>query len=256
MVFEQLGITLSIAGLFAASIDVLNLISTAKSYPKDYRIFVAKVETERLRLFRWGQAVGLTRERDGESSQQHELLRDPRMREKVCELLTWAILLFEDSDTVRKRYSISSSITIESPTRALVAFTPGLDRATGTTNQASPENVAASNNPRRRAGFRLTNALAILKIRWALSGKRKSEKLLQDLSWFVNILRELVPPAVSEQLSFIPPTARRILLLTAQLFAEHRSSRMWPRICRTRKYARRIAVSIDKKVHKILAEER
>jgi hypothetical protein len=253
---EHIGITLSITSLFAASLDVLDRISAAKSYRKDFRIFVAKVETERLRLFLWGQAVGLTRERDGESSQQHELLRDPIIREKVCELLTWAIQLFEDSDTVRKRYSTSSSITIESPTRALVAFTPGPDSATGTTNQASPETVAASNNPRRRAGFHLTNTLTTLKIKWALSGKRKSEKLLQDLGWFINTLRELVPPRVSEQLSSSPPTASLILRLTAQLLAEYRSSWRESRIRRTQKHARQIAVSTDKKVHKILGEER
>lgn len=255
---DPFGITLSIAGLFAASLDVLDRISAAKSYGNDYQIFVAKVETERLRLFLWGQAVGLTRARragDGVSFQQHELLQDPMIREKVCELLRWAIRLFEDSDTVRKRHSTSSSITIESPTRAFVAFTPGLDSTTGTTNQASPETVAASNNP-RRAGFRLTKASAILKIRWALTGKRKSEKLLQDLSWFVNALCELVPPGVSEQLSSIPPTASPILRLTARSLAEYRSRRIESRTRRTRKHARRIAVSTDKKVHKIRAEER
>jgi len=259
MVMDPFGITLSIVGLFAASLDVLDRISAAKSYGNDYQIFVAKVETERLRLFLWGQAVGLARAGragDGVSSQQHELLQDPMIRENVCELLRWAIRLFEDSDTVRKRHSTSSSIAIESPTRAFVAFTPGLDSATDTTNQASPETVAASNNPRRREGFHLTKASAILKIRWALSGKRKSEKLLQDLSWFVNTLRELVPPGVSEQLSSIPPTASPILRLTARSLAEYRSRRIESRTRRTRKHARRIAVGTDKKVHKIRAEER
>lgn len=33
----------------------------------------------------------------------------------------------------------------------------------------------------------------ILKIRWAFSGKRKPEKLLQDLTWFVDRFHALIP---------------------------------------------------------------
>ncbi|KAF8252069.1 hypothetical protein K440DRAFT_609905 [Wilcoxina mikolae CBS 423.85] len=60
MAIDPVGMTLGIAGLFAASLDVLDRISAAKSYGKDYQLFVAKVEAGRLRLFLWGKAVGLT----------------------------------------------------------------------------------------------------------------------------------------------------------------------------------------------------
>jgi len=82
------GVTLGIAGLFSTAVKVVDRISAAKSYGEDYQLFFTKVVTERMRLSRWGQAVGLARgvrsEVDGESSQnhdsriqqQHELLQD------------------------------------------------------------------------------------------------------------------------------------------------------------------------------------
>ncbi|KAF8252078.1 hypothetical protein K440DRAFT_609914 [Wilcoxina mikolae CBS 423.85] len=63
MPVDPIGLTLglaSLASLFTTCLDVLDRISAAKSYGSDYNLFITKVETERLRLFRWGQAVGLT----------------------------------------------------------------------------------------------------------------------------------------------------------------------------------------------------
>jgi len=46
------------------------------------------------------------------------------------------------------------------------------------------------------------------KMKWAFSGKRKCEKLLQEIGWFVNKLHELVPTSGIQQLRLeqLPPT--------------------------------------------------
>ncbi|KAF8252076.1 hypothetical protein K440DRAFT_491309, partial [Wilcoxina mikolae CBS 423.85] len=46
-------------------------------------------------------------------------------------------------------------------------------------------------SPGRTTSLMITSALN--KLRWALSGKKKSEKLLQELTWFVDKLHELIP---------------------------------------------------------------
>ena len=61
-----------LTSLFSVSLDVLDRISTAKSYGGDYHLFAAKLAIEQRRFFRWGQAVGFTR------TQQHELLQKSR----------------------------------------------------------------------------------------------------------------------------------------------------------------------------------
>jgi len=56
---KPVGLTGGLAGLFAASLDILDRISTATSCSKDYPLFSTRVETKRQRLPRWGQAVAL-----------------------------------------------------------------------------------------------------------------------------------------------------------------------------------------------------
>jgi len=70
---EAIGLTLgilSVAGLFSTILDAIDWFIAVRSYGEDYQLLVTKVSIERLRLFRWGQAVGLA----PGSSQQHELL--------------------------------------------------------------------------------------------------------------------------------------------------------------------------------------
>jgi len=248
MSIDPVGITIGLVGLFAASLDVLDRISTAKAYDKDYQLFVTKVEYERFRLLRWGQAVGLARvgpAADRVCSQQHEFLQDPRINEKVCELLTWAIQLFEDSDTVKSRHNIDCE---------LITFLPW--------RHAPPVTSAASEHSWRRAGIQTRRTSAMMEIRWALSGKRKSEELLQNLRWFVDKLHELVPtsgihPAgISGQ---SPATINNALNLrrqsrTMQLRIENH--KLESRVRRTRKHVRRIAAGTDRKLHKIRVDER
>jgi hypothetical protein len=248
MSIDPVGITIGLVGLFAASLDVLDRISTAKAYGKDYQIFVAKIETERFRLLLWGQAIGLAPVElaaDGICSQQHELLQDPRVNEKVCELLTWAIQLFEDSDTIRRRHNID---------RALITILPR--------SQAPPVTAAASEHSWGKAGIQTRSTSTMVKMRWALSGKRKSEELLQNLRWFVDKLHELVPTSGIHPLGISkqsPATINNAFGLrrqsrTMQLRIENR--KLESRVRRTRKHARRIAVCTHRKLHKIRVDER
>ncbi|KAF8535519.1 prion-inhibition and propagation-domain-containing protein [Trichophaea hybrida] len=173
MPVDPIGITLSLAGLYATILDALDRISSAKAYGSDYALFITKVETERLRLFRWGQAVGLT---DGGGG---EALMDPVVRRGVQELMAWAVMFFEDAAAVHSRER-----------RGSIAYVPGRN------NSLSTQRVAATTvfeNPRDRAGRWQKEASTLRKMRWALSGKAKAEKLVNELGWFVDRLHALVP---------------------------------------------------------------
>jgi len=244
---EPVGFTVGVAGLFAVSLDVLDRISAAKTYGKDYQTLVTKVEIERLRLLLWGQAVGLSPAADGISASPQQL-QDPRIQGAVCELLSWAIQLFKDSETFKKRHT-TTGIT----TRELSTFLPS---RSSSGRQISVVTTTAIDSPRGRAGLHQKKASAMMKMRWALSGKRKSEKLLEDLSWFVDKLHELVPPRVSIQLPTPPPTTLRLTSLSVDMQGRIVRRRSEFRIRQTRKHARRIAVGMDKKLRQIQVDER
>jgi len=205
---DPAGLTLGLAGLYSAAVEVIDRISAAKSYGEDYQLFVTKVRTERLRLFRWGEVVGLARlesevntessQRHGSRIQQHELLQDPEVRDAVTELLAWAVRYFDDAEDVLKRNAVGGSAG------GFIAFLPGQrgSKVLSTTGST----VSTFNFPRARAGKFQKDASALSKMKWALSGKRKSEKILQQLSWFVDKLHELLPTSGIQQMVLCPVT--------------------------------------------------
>jgi len=186
---DPVGLTLGLAGLFSTSVEVLDRISTAKSYGTDYHLFATKLVLERRRFFRWGQAVGLT------GTQQHELLQDPEIQEDVRELFAWAIYFFEDSKVAITRHGAANSLLLE---------------------QGSSSSTARFEYPRGRARMHQKSTSAVMKVRWAFSGKRKLEKLLQEVIWFVDKLHELVPitgthrPEIQDAVS--APTIHRAVI--------------------------------------------
>jgi len=257
---DPFGISLSIAGLFAASLSVLDRISAAKSYGKDYQIFITKVKTERLKLLLWGQAVGLAPATDGISASPQQL-QDPRIKDAVCELLTWSIQLFEDSEKVKRRHNSTGSST-----RAFVALLPGRS------NTAHQISAMPIDNPHERPRIH-HKASAMMKIRWAISGKRKSEKLLEDLSYFVNKLHELVPisgtnlampevpepmaAAVIDRVVTSPGTSESLpISLIGRNGADRRGRTIHFKVRRTRILTPRIVVGMNKKLKQIRVDER
>jgi len=189
---EAIGLTLGILGvasLYSTALDAIDRFSAAKSYGEDYQLFVTKANIERLRLFRWGQAVGLVRvggspqQHDSRIQQQHKLLQDPAVQGAVCELLAWAVCFFGDAEGVKKRHGVRGSKS----TRGFI--TQSSSTMTSTTRAMAFNHIF----PRGRAGKMQKDASALSKMKWVFSGKRRSEKLLQELSWFVDKLHELVP---------------------------------------------------------------
>jgi hypothetical protein len=187
---EPISFTIGVAGLsglLTASLEVLDHIYTAKSYGEDYDLFITKIEIERLRLFRWGQAVGLA---DGGIT--HENLHDPAVQRAVCELFRRAICFLEDSEMVKKRHSV------ERPTRGFTGIPFILGRARslqtlGADRETLVVAATAVDDPRGRARKLQKEASKLRKVKWTISGKPKSEKLLHELGWFVDRLHTLVP---------------------------------------------------------------
>jgi hypothetical protein len=120
---EAIGLTLgilSVAGLFSTTLDAIDWFLAAGSYGEDYQQLVTKVSIERLRLFRWSQAVGHA----PGSSQQHKLLQDADVHGAVWELLAWAVRFFGDVERVKRRHGVKGG----GNRQGLIAFLLGRDR--------------------------------------------------------------------------------------------------------------------------------
>jgi len=225
---EPAGLTIGVAGLFAASLDVLDRISAVKSYHKDYRLFITKVNIERLRFFRWGQDVGLTAGRI-----PHKLLQDPDVRSAVTELLAGAIEFFGDSVEVEKRHGIQGS------TQGFITL---LQRSNNNARSETLENPSENGRVSQRS------ASTLRRVRWAFSGRKKSEKLLQELGWFVDKLHEIVPPSGTHEVITLAEDLEQLPLKTSGTKGDQR----WESRPRTdnrtqrrkKKHARRIAAAI------------
>ncbi|KAF8540111.1 prion-inhibition and propagation-domain-containing protein [Trichophaea hybrida] len=224
MPVDPIGLTLglaSLASLFTTCLDVLDRISSAKSYGSDYELFVTKVETERVRLRLWGEAVNI-------GGELHERLQDPEVERAVSKLLQQAICFFEDSEGVRLRYGRQDARGFASISGVGSLYILSTDRET------SMGVTTAIEHPRGRAETAQKHASTLRKVRWALSGKAKSEKLSQKLEWFVDKLYALVPISrvqvlqqpqqatiqplvqeVSDQLEVLRPVVGDIALFTS-----------------------------------------
>jgi len=190
---EPISLALGLTTLFSSTVAAVGRLATAKSYGKDYHLFVTKVETERLRLYLWGQAVGLT---GGE-----ELRVDPAVRHGVRELLAWAVVFFEDAEDVGKKHGVGKPIC------GLIAFLPGRNSSNSLSTTTRQTVITAFEHPRERGERLQKQASTLSKVNWAFSGKSKAERLVQELRWFVDTLYALIP--ISGTLMYRPTNSPR-----------------------------------------------
>jgi len=99
-------------------------------------------------------------------------------------------------------------------------------------------------------GIQQGSPATIVKVRWAFSGKRKSEKLLQGLGYFVDKLHELVPtsgprahpairlPEIRERLPLPSLAANHAVRLRDRSLVDLHIRR------RKKKHARRMAAAV------------
>src|SRR5271168_3259224 len=102
---EPLGLAIGVAGLvplFSVCVQLFDIVDSGKAYGKDYEILIAKVEVERVRLFLWGESVGLSGQdvnilESDLRSQLDQRLEDRRVCSAVSDVLECMKRVFEDT---------------------------------------------------------------------------------------------------------------------------------------------------------------
>jgi len=160
-----------LVGLFTTSLEIMVRISAARAYGEKYELFISKLELERARLLIWG--------RDG----RHERLEDPIIRQNVGEILGWLKDTLEKAEGMKKQYGLRDQENHEAENR-------GQETSLHISRVATDVIVSS---PARRAKETHGKASTWRKIRWSISGQRKTLELLNELRGFINSLYELVP---------------------------------------------------------------
>lgn len=161
---EPAGLTvgiLGLAGLFNTCLDVLEKVDSWKGFGSESRSMSAQFKAHKIRLEKWGQAVGIEQ---GRLSDEHDrLLDDPRILSTVQELLSAIKDICGYDDNTFPTNDLGYSMTINKQKSRC---------------HARPQNPHESKR---------------LKLSWALRDKAKRIAQVEQISLLVQNLHGLVP---------------------------------------------------------------
>ena len=186
---EAIGLTfggVALASLFSTCIECFDYIHAGRSFSEDFEILLAKLDVEKARLLIWSDTVGLVKSSsDGRATE----LEDPLVSGQIGRCLLNVKSLLTNSDELVSRYGLKKDAAtgLQTRKRALVSFNSmSLFRASYARFRVSVK------DHQQRTGFgRLT--------RWAIHDREKFDKLLDNLTYFIDALTKLVPERQASQ---------------------------------------------------------
>ncbi|KAJ5623014.1 hypothetical protein N7490_011619 [Penicillium lividum] len=152
---------IGLAGLFSTCLDVLDKVDSWKDFGIDSRNLSAQFKAHKLRLERWGKAVGF--ENGGVSDVHDKTLDDPHILSAVKDLLT----------VVKDVCHIEDDV-----------FSP---------SEFTPDMTGKHVLPRRHTRLDMGKGPKMQKLNWALRDKAKRVTQVGNFAALVDILYSLVP---------------------------------------------------------------
>ncbi|RYP57756.1 hypothetical protein DL770_010591 [Monosporascus sp. CRB-9-2] len=186
---EAVGLTLGIvalAGTFKDCINLFDYISASRSLGLDYELLDTKLDVEKTLLLQWATRVGLVAEHPDPRLDQPDVCR------AVSRVLAGIQLLLSDSQTLQGRYGMHAEGTSHPTDSISTVSDAGLEKRT-----LSVRRMARFIDDFKGLSVRTTKLQEAVplrrKIRWAIHDKDKCEALIDQLSYFVSKLNEIVP---------------------------------------------------------------
>ncbi|KAJ9144658.1 hypothetical protein NKR23_g5789 [Pleurostoma richardsiae] len=170
-----------IATAFTACLDVFEYVRLGREFGRDYQTCQLNLTILRLRLSRWGEAVGVYNDPQ---------LGNPAASRKEIQAakdtLIHVLTLFEDSARVSERFGIKADAEVLAP------------------NESDGDGMLVILNRRARdIATRRQKGASLLKLaRWSIHDNHAFRKLLDDISMLLGQLEILFPsPSSSEALA-------------------------------------------------------
>jgi hypothetical protein len=173
---------IALAGLFNNAVDCFDYLQIGRSLGRDYHTGLLKLDVAKLRLTRWGQAVGLGPTLDNATSLQSTTLSVESI--SVAERVLGQVLALFENAQAPKIFQQNAS-TWES-----------LDSADGS-------DAALTSLHRKMRGLairRQGKAGLREKAKWALHGGKQFSRLIEDIRDLVTELEGLLPAADVQRL--------------------------------------------------------
>ena len=176
----------ALAGLFNNAVDCFEYVQLGKSLGKDFQTSTLKLDVARLRLSRWGEALGLSGDVTDVSSLGTTRLSAEDVP-KAESLLGQILALFADAEEMSGKY--------KSRAAAGDASLAVLDV------QAEMDTLHRSLHEKMRGlSIRRQNKTPLRqKAKWALYEKKQYDRLVADVIELVNALVEMFPALRPEQ---------------------------------------------------------
>lgn len=174
---------LALAGLFNNAVDCFEYVQIGKAFEQDLDTCLLRLAAERLKLSRWGQAIGLTRVTNEQTTSYVSCtLEEVEFAQTLVEQI---IQLFETaaatSDKILKRAKVSQLPMVESS----AITSSSLNQVTSLMRDISLRRVS-------KLGLRS-------KTQWALYQKGQFSGLVDSISDLVGELLELFPTSKKER---------------------------------------------------------
>jgi hypothetical protein len=177
---------LGLAGLFNNAVDCFEYVHLTRSFGKNYQTSLLKLDNARLRLSRWGEAVGLNtvgRIEDVTSLQSTSISKDdiPKAEKVLGEL----IRLFKETEEKAAEYKIgksSNELQVHNDNTDLDPLTSSL--------HLQMRNLSI--NRQNRTPLRK-------KVKWALYDEQHFKDLIGKITTLANDLVDLFPAAEEKQ---------------------------------------------------------
>lgn len=171
---------IGLAGLFNNAVDCFEYVQLGRNFGINFQTSLLKLDSARLRLSRWGQAVGLSGEITNPQS-LHSTALPAEDIPKAERLLEQILALFIDAERVSVKYKSSAS-TDDSSLMVLDV-------------QADMDPVHRSLHEKMRGmSIKRQNGTALRqKMKWALYEEKIFKRLIEDVTGLVNDLVGIFP---------------------------------------------------------------
>jgi len=178
-----------LAGLFTPCVDCFEYIQFGRHFGKDYERCLVKLDIIRLRLTRWGQAVGVYDDQTQAGvATQHRIVATDEELQQCASILQQIQDLFEEAESTSISFRTKSEKAKRTEEIALYQPDSDLDARYRSVHLTS--RVIAK---KRQKG---TNFLQ--KVSWALYNKKKFDRLVEDLTGFIDALETVFPAEVAQ----------------------------------------------------------
>ena len=167
---EAAGLGFGVASLYGATLDILNRVSSYKEYHHESQAVLARYYGSKARLQEWASGVGIE---NGKLKEGHNRLLDsPQAAAVVQNTLKCLRQLFDEGEDAKQ-----------------LASSPSAQHSSQSVDWVIPPELPTIASPNEPPNLSSRRRLA-----WAVGGKSRLSKIVQNFEGLVTILFNVVPP--------------------------------------------------------------